>query len=142
MELTGSPPFCLAKFHGHLNYSTIAASILSKGDNGIINAMKLFAVALTTLAMSGVSFAQAKPLTPATPARPATPAVPGTEKAKPATPATPATPAVVGADKKTDKVEDQAKGKAKAKAKKTSKKATDKAKATEKKADTMEKKAN
>ena len=44
------------------------------------NAMKLFAVALTTLAMSGISFAQAKPATPATPATPAVPAAPATEK--------------------------------------------------------------
>lgn len=35
------------------------------------NALKVLVVALTTLAFSGVSFAQAKPATPATPAAPA-----------------------------------------------------------------------
>jgi ribosomal protein S1 len=35
------------------------------------NALKVLVVALTTLAFSGVSFAQAKPATPATPATPA-----------------------------------------------------------------------
>lgn len=36
------------------------------------NALRILVVALTTLAFSGVSFAQAKPATPATPAAPAT----------------------------------------------------------------------
>jgi uncharacterized iron-regulated membrane protein len=135
MVLPALPPSCLAEFHGHLNDLTIAASMLTKGGDRMKNAMKLFAVALTTLAMSGVSFAQTKPATPATPA---TPAVPGTEKA------TPATPAVSAADKKTDKAEEKSKSKAKVKTKKTTKKASDTAKdkPTEKKADSMEKKAN
>lgn len=36
------------------------------------NALKILVIALTTLAFSGVGFAQAKPTTPATPAAPAT----------------------------------------------------------------------
>ncbi|MGH7886714.1 MAG: hypothetical protein ACREPG_02535, partial [Candidatus Binatia bacterium] len=39
------------------------------------NAIKVFIVALTTLAFGGVSFAQAKPAIPATPAVPSAPAM-------------------------------------------------------------------
>ena len=76
------------------------------------NAIKVFVVAMTTLAFSGVSFAQAKPAIPATPAIPSAPAM---EK-KAAT----ATDKVV--QKAGDKAEDMSKGKAKGTAKKTAKK--------------------
>jgi len=39
------------------------------------NALRVFVVALITVAFSGVSFAQAKPATPATPATPPAPAM-------------------------------------------------------------------
>jgi Cu/Ag efflux protein CusF len=44
--------------------------------------IKILAIALTSLAFSSVSFAQAKPATPATPATPAAPAMEKSEKAK------------------------------------------------------------
>jgi len=44
--------------------------------------IKVLVIALTSLAFSGVSFAQAKPATPATPATPAAPAMEKSEKAK------------------------------------------------------------
>jgi hypothetical protein len=44
--------------------------------------IKILVIALTSLAFSGVSFAQAKPATPATPATPAAPAMEKSEKAK------------------------------------------------------------
>jgi len=96
------------------------------------NAIKVFVVALTTLAFGGVSFAQAKPAIPATPALPSAPAM---EK-KAAT----ATDKV--AQKAGDTAEDMSKGKAKGKAKKTVKKAADKGKdmVDEKKGAAMEKK--
>jgi predicted RNA-binding protein (virulence factor B family) len=46
------------------------------------NMIKILVIALTSLAFSGVSFAQAKPATPATPATPAAPAMEKSEKAK------------------------------------------------------------
>ena len=46
------------------------------------NMIKVLVIALTSLAFSGVSFAQAKPATPATPATPAAPAMEKSEKAK------------------------------------------------------------
>jgi Cu/Ag efflux protein CusF len=46
------------------------------------NMIKLLVIALTSLAFSSVSFAQAKPATPATPATPAAPAMEKSEKAK------------------------------------------------------------
>ena len=46
------------------------------------NPIKVLVIALTSLAFSGVSFAQAKPATPATPATPAAPAMEKSEKAK------------------------------------------------------------
>jgi Cu/Ag efflux protein CusF len=46
------------------------------------NMIKILAIALTSLAFSSVSFAQAKPATPATPATPAAPAMEKSEKAK------------------------------------------------------------
>ena len=46
------------------------------------NMIKVLVIALTSLAFSGVSFAQAKPATPATPATPASPAMEKSEKAK------------------------------------------------------------
>jgi hypothetical protein len=46
------------------------------------NMMKVLVIALTSLAFSSVSFAQAKPATPATPATPAAPAMEKSEKAK------------------------------------------------------------
>jgi Cu/Ag efflux protein CusF len=46
------------------------------------NMIKILAIALTSLAFSSVSFAQAKPSTPATPATPAAPAMEKSEKAK------------------------------------------------------------
>lgn len=82
------------------------------------NAIKVFVVALTTLAFSGVSFAQAKPAIPATPAVPSAPAL--EKKAATAT-----DKAVQQAG---DKTEDLAKGKAKGKAKKTVQKTADKGK--------------
>jgi Cu/Ag efflux protein CusF len=44
--------------------------------------IKVLVIALTSLAFSSVSFAQAKPATPATPATPAAPAMEKSEKAK------------------------------------------------------------
>ena len=46
------------------------------------NMIKVLVIALTSLAFSSVSFAQAKPATPATPATPAAPAMEKSEKAK------------------------------------------------------------
>ena len=46
------------------------------------NTIKVLVIALTSLAFSSVSFAQAKPATPATPATPAAPAMEKSEKAK------------------------------------------------------------
>ena len=46
------------------------------------NMIKVLVIALTSLAFSGVSFAQAKPATPATPATPAAPAMEKSEKAQ------------------------------------------------------------
>jgi Cu/Ag efflux protein CusF len=46
------------------------------------NTIKVLVIALTRLAFSSVSFAQAKPATPATPATPAAPAMEKSEKAK------------------------------------------------------------
>jgi Cu/Ag efflux protein CusF len=46
------------------------------------NMIRVLVIALTSLAFSGVSFAQAKPATPATPATPAAPAMEKSEKAK------------------------------------------------------------
>jgi hypothetical protein len=46
------------------------------------NMIKVLVIALTSLAFSGLSFAQAKPATPATPATPAAPAMEKSEKAK------------------------------------------------------------
>jgi hypothetical protein len=46
------------------------------------NIIKVLVIALTSLAFSSVSFAQAKPATPATPATPAAPAMEKSEKAK------------------------------------------------------------
>ncbi len=87
------------------------------------NAIKVFVVAVMTLALSGVSFAQAKP---------AIPAVPGADKMMDKM-----------ADKAGDKIEEKSKGKAKGKAKKAMKKANEKAKdrMAEKKADAMERKS-
>ena len=48
------------------------------------NALKVLVVALTTLAFSGVSFAQEKKATPATPATPAAPAMEKKTETKPA----------------------------------------------------------
>jgi len=68
------------------------------------NAIKIFIVALTTLAFGGTSFAQAKPAVPATRAVPSAPAVDKSEELS------------------------KAKTKVKAKVKKTVKKAADKVK--------------
>jgi Cu/Ag efflux protein CusF len=46
------------------------------------NMIKVLVIALTSLAFSSVSFAQAKPATPATPTTPAAPAMEKSEKAK------------------------------------------------------------
>jgi Cu/Ag efflux protein CusF len=46
------------------------------------NMIKVLVIALTSLAFSSVSFAQAKPATPATPATPTAPAMEKSEKAK------------------------------------------------------------
>ena len=46
------------------------------------NMIKVLVIALTSLAFSGVSFAQAKPATPTTPATPAAPAMEKSEKAR------------------------------------------------------------
>ena len=46
------------------------------------NMIKVLVIVLTSLAFSGVSFAQAKPATPATPATPAAPAMEKSEKAQ------------------------------------------------------------
>jgi Cu/Ag efflux protein CusF len=46
------------------------------------NMIKVLVIALTSLAFTSVSFAQAKPATPATPATPAAPAMEKSEKAK------------------------------------------------------------
>ncbi len=86
------------------------------------NFLTALVVALTTLAFSGVSFAQAKPAVPATPAVPAS-----MDKA---------------ADKAGDKAEAVTKGKTKGKAKKSTKKAAAKGKdMAEEKGASMEKKA-
>src|SRR5215468_2407098 len=46
-----------------------------RGGDTVKNALRVFVLALITVAFSGISFAQAKPATPATPATPPAPAV-------------------------------------------------------------------
>jgi Cu/Ag efflux protein CusF len=68
-----------------LRPSKIEANITSnkeKGGDTVKNMIKILVIALTSLAFSGVSFAQAKPATPTTPATPASPAMEKSEKAK------------------------------------------------------------